>query len=96
MIVAFSRAALRDLEAISDFISADGPPAAYRIVEDLEAACLSLVEFPQRYPILGEIDGEEVRRRSSQDYLVLYIVRGTAIEIARVVHGHRDLTALLD
>lgn len=96
MNVVFSRAALRDLEAISDFISADNPPAAYRTVEDLEAACLSLGEFPQRYPILGEIDGEEVRRRSSQDYLILYIVRGPAIEIVRVVHGHRDLVALFD
>lgn len=47
MVVRFSPAAVQDLEEIGDYIYAENPPAAYRLIIELRARCEKLAEMPR-------------------------------------------------
>lgn len=51
---------------------------------------------PDRFPVYRELRGRIVRKMSHRNYVILYIRLADSVEIAHVVHGARDLEALLD
>ena len=84
-----------DLAAVADFISRDNPQRAVSFVRELRSKCLILADFPRAYPLLPRYEQRGIRRRSHRDYLILYRVTGDHVDVLRIVHGRRDLDAIL-
>jgi toxin ParE1/3/4 len=88
-----SPAAEDDLIEIWCTIALDSPAAADRLLDTFASRIEHLAAFPDLGPERPDIG--EAARLSVGNYLVLYRHIGGQIEIVRVVHGARDLTALL-
>lgn len=85
-----SEAALRDLNDIRSYIELDNPDAAVRTL----VTFASKFEFLAGQPRAGRSRPEiasGVRSLPVGSYLVLYRIVGKSVEIARVVHGARNL-----
>ena len=92
MRVVFAPAALRDLQAIGDYIAVENRSRARTFVAELRAACTSLSSEAQRYA--PQPQWPDIRRMPVGNYLVLYQALEDAVRIVRVVHSARDLDAL--
>jgi toxin ParE1/3/4 len=83
-----------DLAAISDYIGADNPAAARRLLDRFYECFGLLATFPQ----LG-VSRDEVRTglrlHPVGNYLILYRQIDTGVEVVRVVHGARQWRDLL-
>jgi toxin ParE1/3/4 len=94
--VFFSEAAIRDLEEIRDYIAADNPDAAHRLLDDIEETCHRFGQHPRigvaRDDLLPGIRLFPVRKT----YAVFYRIQDDAVEIVRVVNGRRDFNRLFD
>jgi toxin ParE1/3/4 len=95
MRVLFSALVEGDLETIGDYIAADSPARAVSFVRQLRAQCLKLGQNPVLYRLRPDI-GPEVRLVPMGRYVILYRIVGEVVRVERVVHGARDLPALLD
>jgi toxin ParE1/3/4 len=95
MIVRFSPVAAQDLEEIGDYLDARNPSAAYRFVRDLRGRCGKLADMPLRGVARPEF-GETVRSFAFRRYVVFYSVSEQDIRIERILHGARDIRAVLD
>jgi toxin ParE1/3/4 len=89
-----------DLDEIAEHIQKDNPRAALRFLENAEATFESLAEMPGlgaryrvRNPRLPDLRRFSVK--GFRKYLVFYQPVGSAIEIVRVLHGSRNLAAIL-
>lgn len=96
MKVRITEQAEADLEAIAAWIGRDNPHRAMSFVDELLGRCGSLAEHPDRFPVYGQIRGRTVRKVSHQDYVILYFRLADCVEVVHVVHGARDVEALLD
>ncbi|SEQ29301.1 Plasmid stabilization system protein ParE [Devosia sp. YR412] len=94
MRVAFSTEARRDLRYIAVFISADSLGAAFKLVGELETACLGLADHPQRYELVPGFEHLAYRRRPLGNYAIIYAVSDTIL-IVRVLHSAMDLSTAL-
>ena len=84
-----------DLIDIYVWIAQENPEAAARLVQRLVAAVRRLADFPESAPIRPDIV-PGVPSLVVGRYLVLYRVEADRIDVVRVVHGSRDVAALLD
>ena len=91
----FSPAARRDLLEILDYIAQDNAPAAVSFVDKLEAKCRQLAELPDMGFRRDDL-APELRAWPVGNYVIFYRVCKDGIEIARVVHGARDLGKLFE
>jgi toxin ParE1/3/4 len=86
-------AARRDLHAIEAHIRRDNPRAALRLVDQNQAACRKLGEVPGMGRLRDELS-PGLRSFPVSPYLIFYYERGMGVEVARIVHGARDLGEL--
>jgi toxin ParE1/3/4 len=89
MIVRWSVLAQRDADEIWDFIAADDPDAADRIITRFHEALRSVAEHPK----LGRRGRKGSTREfavSGTPYILFYEVTKTTIEVRRVIHGARE------
>jgi toxin ParE1/3/4 len=84
--------AVVDLENIGDYIASHDPRAAVRLVDTLERRWDLLTLHPFSGAPRDDM-APGIRHLVVGDYLTLYRVRGEAIEIVRVLHGHRNIEA---
>lgn len=93
-------AAKRDLKAHFVYIGADKEEAAFRFLSAAEESFQDLA----RNPLMGaacQLRGQGTktfrrwRVKDFENYLIFYRIIGDKIEIARVMHGARDLERLL-
>lgn len=96
MIVQISAEAERDLEAIGDFIAMDNPERAISFIRELRAKCLTLAEFPERFPVVPRYMSQGIRRRLHANYLIFYRIFAEMVIVLHVLHGAQDYEALLD
>lgn len=89
-----SPAADADLIAIASFIARDNPPRALTFVDELEAVCGKLLDFPRSGADRSEIRAG-LRSRPHGNYVIFYTVGDAVIRIDRILHGARDFTAEL-
>jgi len=87
MLIRWTEAAARDLTQICDYIQEhDGPVRARRIALAIYDRVDSLTTFPYR-----ERSGRKSHTRElvmpDLPYLVIYRIRGEAVEINRILHG---------
>jgi toxin ParE1/3/4 len=85
-----------ELEAIGDHIAADDPARAIAFVDKLRAACLSLAEWPHRFPMVPRYRQHGIRQRLTGNYLIFYRIDAGGITVLHILHGARDYLPLLD
>ena len=86
MIIAWSLLARGDLEQLRAYIEGDNAKAAARIADLI----LNAAERLDQFPYLGRPGRETATRElvvPRTPYIVIYRVRGEALEILRVLHG---------
>jgi toxin ParE1/3/4 len=92
--VIFAPLADRDLEAIADYIAADNPARAVTFVQDIRRRCAGLAAAPRsarRFPELGP----DAHILPFGNYVILYRALADEVSIERVIHGARDIMALI-
>jgi toxin ParE1/3/4 len=90
--VRLSERAEADLLGIGMWIERDDPVRAASYVDEVEQACLTIGEFPNRFPVAPEF-GEDIRKRSHGEYLILYRV-GADVTIVAIRHAARARKSL--
>ena len=94
MEVIFSTKAKQDLQDIGDFIAADSPRRAVTFVLDRQKSCVELAEYPLRFPQIEWYGTGQHRRRVHGNYLIIYRVDGSAVNIVRVISASVDVRSL--
>jgi toxin ParE1/3/4 len=82
-----------DLAKIWAYIARHNPTAADRFIDKLREQCEQLAASPH----LGRLRPEfahDIRSYRVGNFLIFYFTTDTGIEIARVLHGARDLPRL--
>jgi toxin ParE1/3/4 len=80
---------LADIRETWDYIAADNEAAADRLYRAINEAGESLAQFPRRGRHSKILGSRELRVQGTH-YFIVYKIRRSGIEIARVVHGARD------
>jgi toxin ParE1/3/4 len=93
MKVRFSRQAQADLRSIIQAIHEHSPAAARRYGQLLRDRALSLRDFPERGARLQA--HTTARRLVVGAYLIIYRPDPELVRILRILHGKRDIDALL-
>lgn len=95
MKVFLSHAARQELAEISDWIARDNPERAESFSLELLDRALALGDYPSAYPVLEAFQHRGIRRRGHGDYLILYRILAETVEVVHIVHGARDVSAVL-
>ena len=69
---------------------------ADRVVSELHEAMEKLAERPQSGHLRTDLAGEALRFWRVHSYLVVYLPESTPLVVVRVLHGARDVKALLE
>lgn len=88
--VIFSPDALLDLQDIGDYIAADNPERSLSFVAELHDVAENIAGAPEAYRAREDI-APGLRMALKGNYVILFRVRQDCIEIARILHGARDL-----
>lgn len=89
-----ARRALSDIEAIGLYIAKDNESAAYRLID----AFFQRMDMLQRTPRAGlrrDDLGLGYRSVPVGQYLILYKIGDTRIEVLRIIHGKRNIAKAL-
>lgn len=88
--------AAADIERILSYIERDNPTAADRLQSRLWEAFRRLAEFPDAGHARKDLVGDRpILFWPVGRYLILYRGRSGAVEIVAVLHGSRDIPAVL-
>lgn len=93
--VRWSLTAGNDLQDIEDFIARDSALHAVTFVDRVVECAETLLKTPQIGRIVPEFNRPDLREVIFRDYRVVYLLRNNEVLILRVVHGARDLLALV-
>ena len=89
--IEWSRRALRDLEAIAEYIAADSPTFAGVVVKKIVSRTRMLAQFPRSGRKVPEFDNEDIRELIVYSYRIIYQLQEHEVVIAAVIHGKRVL-----
>ena len=84
-----------DLDEIWLYIARDSPEAATRFIEKLRVKCSLIADSPRIGRQREEL-APSLRSFPVGDYLIFYRLTRQGIEVARFLHGHRNLEAEFD
>ena len=90
----FTPLAEQDLEAIADYIAVDNPVRALSFVRELRAQCQRITLNPPGYRLRPEL-GEGIRSCAHGNYVIFFESDLDAVVILRILHGARDIRAVL-
>jgi toxin ParE1/3/4 len=88
-----SPAAEADLEEIGDYIAQDNPSRAVTFIDEVRSRFDAISRMPLAYAERPEID-PGVRACVHGNYVIFFYVTDSAVEIARVLHGARNIARL--
>ena len=88
-------AAEADLVEIWDFIAADNPAAASRVLDAFESAFDRFADFPESGHFREDLADTRHRFAMVYSYLIVYRWQPRPIQIIRVLHAARDVEAML-
>jgi plasmid stabilization system protein ParE len=88
-------AADQDLNDIWDYIAPDNLDAADRVLRALETAFQRLADSPALGHYREDLADKRHRFDSVYSYLIVYRWETTPLQIIRVLHGARDVQALI-
>jgi toxin ParE1/3/4 len=88
---ALAPAAILDLDEIYEYVASDSPAAADGVIDGIEAACQLVADHPHVGRHREEIE-DRVMSFPVGSYLIFYRIDDNgSVEIARVLHGRRDV-----
>jgi len=87
--VVWTTPALKDAEAIRDYIARDSPRYARLVTERIVAATARLADFPQSGRMVPELRQPALREVIVGRYRVVYRMVAEEVQVAAVVHGAR-------
>lgn len=89
--------ATRDIIEILEYIEADNPQAALRLLDEIDSCISNLESFPYMgvVPKDFRLDRLGYRMLIVNNYLVFYVVLDDVIEIRRIIYGKRKYSFLL-
>jgi antitoxin ParD1/3/4/toxin ParE1/3/4 len=87
--------ARQDLIDIRTFIAKDNRTVAKKVLARIRAACRMLAKRPQAGHLRADLAPEPLRFWPVYSYLIIYRPNSKPIEIVRVLHGARDISAIL-
>lgn len=90
-----TREALDDLFEIWAYIAENNPVAADGVLDRIDVACQRLAQFPLSGRDRGEL-AAGLRSLTEGNFLILYRVTETSIQLVRVLHGARDIDAMFE
>ena len=94
MRLTFTPLAAADLESIGDYIARDNPARARTFIAELRTRCHTIADAPLAFRARDEL-GPGLRSYAHQKYVIFYRVEPDEVVIARILHGARDLPAIL-
>jgi toxin ParE1/3/4 len=86
VIIRWTPTALHDIQSAHDYVASDKPDAAVGVVEELLEAIDALTRHPQMGR-RGRVAG--TRELIVRPYVIVYRVRGEAIELVAILHTAR-------
>ena len=89
----FSDAAVKDIEAICEYVARQNSKAASQLFNAIRKKCKLVAGFPNMGKSYSRL-APNLRGFIVEDYIVFYYPREDGIDIARVVSGYRDLESL--
>jgi len=91
------RPAEEDLTEIYDYIAADNPSAAERLLLRMERGLNTLAKQPMSGPVPRDPDIAQLGYRYLiiGEYLIFYKIDGSQIFVHRILHGSRDYSEIL-
>ncbi len=92
--VFYSLEAENDLVGIADYIARDKPEAARRWVQRIFETCQTLAVQPSLGVAREEFGVVGCRSFSVGNYVIFFRPKDVGIEVARIIHGSRDLRNL--
>ncbi|UVK47182.1 type II toxin-antitoxin system RelE/ParE family toxin [Mesorhizobium sp. AR07] len=95
MAVIFAPAASQDIEEISDYIHAENPAAARRLIAGLRERCDRIEDTP-RGGVSRSALWPGLRSIAFQRYVIFYTARGDEVRIERILHGARDIPTIFE
>ncbi len=84
----------QDLEAIGDYIAADNPSRAVSFIRELRTQCRRITANPPGYRLRPEL-GDGIRSCAHGNYVIFFVATIEEVTIIRVLHGARDIPAIL-
>ena len=87
--------ARQDLIDIRNFIAKDNRAAARKVLARIRATCRMLAKRPQVGHLRTDLASEPLRFWPIYSYLIIYRPDSKPIEIVRVLHGARDISAIV-
>jgi plasmid stabilization system protein ParE len=87
---AFHPEARDDLEEIREYVAADNPHAADRLVDRILDAIVALVPFPHQGHRRPDLTSRPLRFWAVHDYLIAYAPDERPLWVIAVLHGRRD------
>jgi toxin ParE1/3/4 len=88
-----SPSATRDLNAIADYFLEHNIEAGENLLREFNRKCRNLIQFPNMGKSYANLK-PDLRGLPLDGYIVLYRVKGDAVEVLRVVNGRQDLESL--
>ena len=82
--------ALADLTEIWEYIAADSPDAADRILEDVHEAIRALVAFPELGHQRPDLTSRPLRFQPTGNFLIAYAPDERPLLVLAVLHGRRN------
>ena len=88
--ITWSPSSLRDIELISQYISADSPDRAVLFVSRIIEITERLEQFPSSGRPIPEVDKQNYREIIYSTYRIMYKIEKDQILILNVIHSARD------
>jgi plasmid stabilization system protein ParE len=85
-----------DLWSIIDYITKDSPDSALKVFDELIKALETLAEMPGLGHRREDVTARPLRFWSVYSFLIVYWPETDPLKIIRIVHGARELQAILD
>ena len=82
--------ALTDLTEIWEYIAADNPSAADRVLAEIQEAIRALVPFPQLGHVRPDLTSRPLRFQLVRDLLIAYAPEERPLVVVAVLHGRRN------
>jgi plasmid stabilization system protein ParE len=82
--------ALTDLTEIWEYIAADSPSAADRVLSEIQEAIRALVPFPRVGHIRSDLTSRPLRFQLVRDLLIAYAPDEKPLLVVAVLHGRRN------
>ena len=95
MALSFAPAAVQDIEEIGDYIQAENPAAARRLIAALRVRCDTILDAPRGGAPRFEL-WPGLRSVAFQRYVVFYTVESDDVRVERILHGSRDIQGIFD